>query len=188
MHPGGYTAALGNNDEDQTAYKQELLGFCMAAKALGAAAYATGWSGRAVFVLDCQSALQVVLQEGLRFNYLLKLVEQVRLPLRDLASAGVQLQYVWVPSHGKKPSWCAPPGLCSDLLRYLNDLVDKAAADCRQRRGGQGGRVEWWQRRSAASKWDLGAILASAAAGQLLRAKLQTAEGDSGVESSAWWR
>ncbi|CAE7401334.1 unnamed protein product [Symbiodinium microadriaticum] len=161
---------------DQTAYKQELLGFCMAAKALGAAAYATGWSGRAVFVLDCQSALQVVLQEGLRFNYLLKLVEQVRLPLRDLASAGVQLQYVWVPSHGKKPSWCAPPGLCSDLLRYLNDLVDKAAADCRQRRGGQGGRVEWWQRRSAASKWDLGAILASAAAGQLLRAKLQTAE------------
>ena len=184
VHPGGYTAALGNNDEDQTAYKQELLGFCMAAKALGAAASATGWSGRAVFVLDCQSALQVVLQEGLRFNYLLKLVEQVRLPLRDLASAGVQLQYVWVPSHGKNPSWCAPPGLCSDLLRYLNDLVDKAVADCRQRRGGQGGRVEWWQRRSAASKWELGAILASAAAGQLLRAKLQTAEGDSGVECS----
>ena len=97
VHPGGYTAALGNNDGDQTAYKQELLGFCMAAKALGAAASATGWTGRAVFVLDCQSALQVVLQEGLRFNYLLKLVEQVRLPLRDLASAGVQLQYVWAP-------------------------------------------------------------------------------------------
>ncbi|CAE7270798.1 hypothetical protein AK812_SmicGene40597 [Symbiodinium microadriaticum] len=96
-----YTAALGNNDEDQTAYKQELLGFCMAAKALCAAASATGWTGRAVFVFDYQSALQVVLQEGLRFNYLLKLVEQVRLPLRDLASAGAQLQYVWVPSHGK---------------------------------------------------------------------------------------
>ena len=184
VHPGGYTAALGNNDEDQAAFKQELLGFCMAATALRAAVSATGWTGRAVFVLDCQSALQVVLQKGLRFNYLLKLVEQVRLPLRDLASVGVQLQYVWVPSHGKKPNWCAPSGLCSDLLRYLNDLVDKAAADCRLRRGGQGGRVEWWQRRSAASKWELGAILASAASGQLLRAKLQSAEGGSGVECS----
>ena len=184
VHPGGYTAALGNNDEDQAAFKQELMGFCMAATALRAAVSATGWTGRAVFVLDCQSALQVVLLKGLRFNYLLKLVEQVRLPLRDLASVGVQLQYVWVPSHGKKPNWCAPLGLCSDLLRYLNDLVDKAAADCRQRRGGQGGRVEWWQRRSAASKWELGAILASAASGQLLRAKLQSADGGSGVECS----
>ena len=54
----------------------------------------------------------------------------------------------------------------------LNDLVDKAAADCRQRRGGQGGRLEWWQRGSSGPSWPL------------LRAKLQTAEGGSGVERS----
>ena len=33
------------------------------------------------------------------------------------------------------PKWEAPIGLCSDKLRELNEQADRAAADCRVRRG-----------------------------------------------------
>ena len=89
VQPGTYRCATGNGDEDQTAYKQELLGFEIAARALHEAAAATRWTGRVIFVLDCQSALQAVLGRSLRFNYLLKLVEKVRNSLRALDRLGV---------------------------------------------------------------------------------------------------
>ena len=47
VHPRGFTCATGNDDEDQSSFKQELLGFDCAARALSAAVRDTGWTGMA---------------------------------------------------------------------------------------------------------------------------------------------
>ena len=51
--------------------------------------------------------------------------------------------------------------------------MDKAAAECRRRRGGGRGREEHWRLRRLAAAWELGAIQASASAGALLHDKLR---------------
>ncbi|CAE7522837.1 unnamed protein product [Symbiodinium sp. CCMP2592] len=61
VQPGTYRGATGKGDEDQKAYKQELLGFELAARALHEAEAATRWTARLIFVFDCQSALQAQL-------------------------------------------------------------------------------------------------------------------------------
>ena len=173
VHPGGFTCATGNGDEDQSSFKQELLGFDCAASALAVAVRETGWTGRVVFALDSQSALRVVLRQDYRFCFLLRLVERTRASLLELAAMQVQSTFVWVPSHGKRPQWQPPSGLCADRVRWLNDRADRAAADCRHRRSGGRGRAEWWRLREVAGAWELGATQALAAAGQLLHAELR---------------
>ena len=173
VHPGGFTCATGNGDEDQSSFKQELLGFDCAACALSAAVRDTGWTGRVVFALDSQSALRVVLRQDYRFCFLLRLVERIRASLLELAAMQVQLTFLWVPSHGKRPQWHPPSGLCADRLRWLNDRADRAAADCRLRRSGGRGRAEWRRSREIAGVWELEAIQALAAASQLLYNELR---------------
>ena len=173
VHPGGFTCATGNGDEDQSSFKQELLGFDCAASALAEAVRDTGWTGRVVFALDSQSALRVVLRQDCRFCFLMRVVARTRASLLELAAMQVQLTYVWVPSHGKRPQWQPPSGLCADRLRWLNDRADRAAADCRHRRSGGRGRAEWWRLREVAGAWELGATQALASAGQLLHAELR---------------
>ena len=68
LSPGEAVRAAGNGDEDQAPFKQELLGFHAAASAVAAAAASCHWTGRAVFVLDCQSALAARLP-GTRVKY-----------------------------------------------------------------------------------------------------------------------
>ena len=53
-----FVCSAGNGDEDQTPYKQELLGFHLAATAVAEAASRSTWQGRAVFALDCKAALR----------------------------------------------------------------------------------------------------------------------------------
>ena len=168
VQPGGFLCALGNGEEDQSSYKQELLGFALAASAALEAARLAGWSGRIVFVVDCQAVLRVVLRRGEHFSYLLSIINQARQALSSLEASGVQLTYVWVPSHGKRPDWEAPLGLNTDLLRSMNDRADRAAAECRARRSGGHGRAEWWRLREEAASWELRATQATAAAGQAL--------------------
>ncbi|CAE7036298.1 unnamed protein product [Symbiodinium sp. CCMP2592] len=88
----------GNGEEDQTSYD-------LATRAALDAARSTGWTGRIVFVVDCQAVLRVVLRQGDHFSYLLHIVNQVRRALGSLEALGVQLTHAWVPSHGKRPSW-----------------------------------------------------------------------------------
>ena len=172
VHPGEFTCAMGNGDEDQSSFKQELLGFDFAAKAVCRAAAASQWARRVVFVLDCQSALSVVQRQGEGLCYLLKLVDSVKASLRALRDQGVAVTCVWVPSHGKRPRWQAPAGLCGDLLRALNDKADVAAGSCRKRRTAGGARETWWRLREEAKSWELRAILASASASEALHLEL----------------
>ena len=162
LSPGGYACATGNGDEDQTPFKQELLGFCAAASAFAAAAASCPWTGRAVFVLDCMSALNAR-HPGTREKYP-ALAANIRGALRAISDCGAQISYVWVPSHGKRPSWEAPLGMCTESLRLLNKKADRAAADCRNRRLLGSAREAWVQQRRAAEDWEFRAIMASSAA------------------------
>ena len=58
LAPGNFVCSTGNGDEDQTPYKQELLGFHLAATAVAEAASRSTWQGRAVSALDCKAALR----------------------------------------------------------------------------------------------------------------------------------
>ena len=55
------------------------------------------------------------------------LASEIRAALTRASMVGVQLSFVWVPSHGKRPAWEAPAGMCSELLRLLNNKADRAA-------------------------------------------------------------
>ncbi|CAE7528081.1 pol [Symbiodinium sp. CCMP2592] len=173
VHPGDFVCALGTADEDQSPFKQELLGFDFAAKALLKVAARSLWARRVVFVLDCQSALTLVLQKGDSFCYYLKIVDSIKASLRALRGHGVAVTCVWVPSHGKRPGWHAPPGLCGDLLRKLNASADEAAGACRLRRFSGGAIEAWWLHRNDARSWELRAIQASAASGEALHRELR---------------
>ena len=108
VQPGGFLCALGNGEEDQSSYKQELLGFALAASAALEATRLAGWSGRIVFVVDCQAVLRVVLRRGEHFSYLLSIIHQARQALGSLEACGVQLTYVWVPWQEARlggPAW-----------------------------------------------------------------------------------
>ena len=118
LHPGDYVCSGGHGHEDQCAFKQEMLAFDLGARATAAAAERSEWSGRAIFVLDCQSALTAVLGNGDKSVYPV-LVNSVRSALAALRRLGVQLSFVWVPSHGKRPLWEAPLGMCTETLRML---------------------------------------------------------------------
>ncbi|CAE7470983.1 unnamed protein product [Symbiodinium sp. CCMP2592] len=173
VHPGDFVCALGTAEEDQSPFKQELLGFDFAARAVVQAVARSLWARRVVFVLDCQSALSLVLQTGANFSYYLKLVDSVQASLRVLRGRGVAVSCVWVPSHGKRPGWQAPPGLCGDFLHRLTASADEAAGECRLRRFSGGAMEAWWQRRDAARAWELRAIQASAASDEALHCELR---------------
>ena len=51
VSPGEYTCAAGNGDEDQSSFKQELLAFSLAAKALDRAVQLCAWRGRVCCIL-----------------------------------------------------------------------------------------------------------------------------------------
>ncbi|CAE7330859.1 unnamed protein product, partial [Symbiodinium sp. CCMP2592] len=91
VQPGGYRCAIGNGEEDQTSYKQELLGLDLATRAALDAARSTGWTGRIVFVVDCQAVLRVVLRQGDHFSYLLHIVNHRFDELSDLLRPSVMV-------------------------------------------------------------------------------------------------
>ena len=123
-------------------------------------------------MLDCQSALTAVLSNGDNSVYPV-LVNSVRGALAALRRLAVQLSFVWVPSHGKRPLWEAPAGMCTETLRLLNAKVDREAAVCRQRRGQGSLREAWCRRREVADQWEYAAICAGSAAAALLKRKLE---------------
>ena len=153
VHPGGFTCATGNGDEDQSSFKQELLGFDCAASAPVAAVRDTGWAGRVVFALDSQSALKVVLRWTHRFCFLLGLVEDEGFFDPAGYVTGAADLHV-VPSHGKCAEWQRPsPGwqLCPRVLPLLCWALQRALeweAICRDPCGGSGPSRSSWRKPS----------------------------------------
>ena len=121
----------------------------------------------AVLRVDCKAALRTPTSAVARDKYP-GLASEIRAALTRASVVGVQLSFVWVPSHGKRPAWEAPAGMCSELLRLLNDKTDRAAEACRLRRFNHSRRQQWWHAKTLAAEWEYQAILASAAAGNLL--------------------
>ena len=129
--------------------QQELLGFHLAATAAAEAASRGTWQGRAVFALDCKAALRTPTSAVARDKYP-GLASEIRAALTRASAVGMQLSFAWAPSHGKRPAWEAAAGMCSELLRLLNDKAvfprshgsrrnaEAAAAQAKRRVGNSG--------------------------------------------------
>ena len=120
----------GTAAEDQTPYRQEVMGLHAALDSLHRV-WQPGCQPRVFLLTDCKAALTAV--EGPTCNpYSLGLMLQVVRDLRkDLAGRGCETSLLWVPSHGKHPRWRPAPEHDSCELRALNHAADVAAGECR---------------------------------------------------------
>ena len=85
-------------------------------------------------------------------------MEQVRHSLRVLCDLGIRADFVWTPSHGKKPRWAPPADLDGAYLRALNEAADAAAGRCMERRRHLSARAQWHRARQQAVEWEVQAL------------------------------
>ena len=74
---------------------------------------------------------------------------------RVLCELGIRADFVWTPSHGKKPLWAPWMGL---NLRALNEAADAAAGRCMERRRLLSDRAQWHRARQQAVEWEVQAL------------------------------
>ena len=134
--PGENTYATGNGDEDRSPYKQEVLGLRMASIAARRLAEGSAWDSLFLFVSDCQAVMRAFRRDHNNLNAynLPHLVREIQENFAAIRRTSARVRMVWVPSHGKKPCWEAPPELCTDFLRLLNDRADESGRACMERR------------------------------------------------------
>ena len=68
-----------------------------------------------------------------------------------MQECGIAVQLVWVPSHGKHPTWNPPQGLSGEKLRELNARADEAATAALQ--PGVNATRLWRAREQGARAW-----------------------------------
>ena len=123
----------------------------------------TSFSRRRLFVLsDCQSALAAVARPT--HCTLPLLAAEVARNFASVRALGLEIEFAWIPSHGKQTSW-SPPGewrVTAQACRLLNQKADEAADCAREAHAAVCTRPQWWRRWEAAKKWEEMAILASA--------------------------
>ena len=115
---------------------------------------------RVFFVVDCESAIQA-LEHDSGFDLAIVLTE-ARVLRQQLRDRGVQVDFLWTPSHGKRPSWKPPAGQSALRLRALNTAADEAAGSCMERRRRSSRRQAWATAVKRASEWEAKALTATA--------------------------
>ena len=156
---------VGDGREDQTPFKYELLAILVLLRALMTILIPKTCK---IFVLsDCQAALSAIQQP---WNCCLpSWAHETASRCEQLRSAGCQLLFQWVPSHGKQPGWrpCCP--LDANQCRFLNDKADEAANRCRKERACGSQRQQWFVLRERAAKWESDVIHIAAASAKMLQ-------------------
>ena len=146
--------ATGDASEDQAAYRQEALAFLALVRGL---LRLTGkCSGRVQILYDCEAVVA-----GIRCpeaSALPALMSEISCAAAVLEALQVHIDFIWVPSHGKRPLWSAPCGLDSSACRA---------------RWQYSARRRWHREYRASVSWETAAIKASAGASELLKAHLQ---------------
>ena len=110
-----------------------------------------------VCVVDCWSAIQS-LEGGYSFDMAL-LVQDIRRVRNALQMEGVSVQFLWTPSHGKRPDWSPAGDHDAGLLRQLNAAADVAAGACMSRRLAGSARAAWSLRQRQIIAWEYKAIM-----------------------------
>ena len=172
----------GTAEEDQTPYRQEVMGLHAALDSLNRV-WQPGCQPRVFLVTDCKAALTAI--EGPTCNpYSLGLMLQAVRDIRqDLVGRGCQISLLWVPSHGKHPRWRPAPEHDSCELRALNHAADVAAGDCMQARLTGSLRERWHAQCAATLEWELNTIRMAAACAERLHRHVLTVPLDAGVSS-----
>ena len=139
-----------DDSEDQSAFTCELKALQLLSCAL---LQLTSFSRRRLFVLcDCQSALAAV--DRPTHCALPLLAAEVARNFASVRALGLEIEFAWIPSHGKQTSW-RPPGEWSataQACRLLNQKADEAADRAREAHAAVCTRPQWWRRWEAAKK------------------------------------
>ncbi|CAE7475726.1 L96 [Symbiodinium sp. CCMP2592] len=165
IHRPECTLAFGDDLEDQEPYRLEVTAIFYMLRALRAAVAGTTsarpWTcSRVYFVVDCEAAIKAI-ETGAGFNLAIVIAEirALRLQLRDRR---VRTEFLWTPSHGKRPSWQPPAGHSALRLRALNTAADEAAGACMTRRLRGSRRQAWAAQLEHNTLWEVRAIEAAA--------------------------
>ena len=160
LHTTGITLAVGDCLEDQSPFRMELKAVHLLLRAMCDAVRQSSTQSvnchQLWIVIDCEAVIRAV-QGCQGFDYLL-LLEQVRHSRRVLGELGIKADFVWTPSHGKKPLWAPPAGLDGAHLRALNEAADAAAGRCMERRRHLSARAQWHRERQQAVEWEVQAL------------------------------
>ena len=161
--------ATGDDSEDQSAYRQEALA-CLAL-VRGLLQLAGKCSGKVQILCDCEAVRAGV--KCPEASALPALMSEISCAAAALEASELRIDFIWVPSHGKRPLWEAPCGLDSAACRALNANADAAANAARAYRWQYSARRRWHQEYRAAVSRETAAIKASAGASEILKAHLQ---------------
>jgi len=117
-----FSYADADEQEDQTPFRMELLALTVLFETL--VLCARGPRKITVFV-DCDSAIKAVFAPS--SCCLPLLAQRAQTAINNIRRRGIRVSLHWVPSHGKRPRWCAPEGYNAEDCRRLNDKADDAA-------------------------------------------------------------
>ena len=127
--------------------------------------------GRVQILYDCEAVVAGI--KCPEASALPALMSEISCAIAALQASHVHIDFIWVPSHGKRPLWSAPVGLNSSACRALNAKADAAANAARENRWLHSARRRWHREYRDAVKWETAAIRASAGASEMLKAHLQ---------------
>ena len=130
IHEPGCRLAFGDAYEDQQPYRLEVTAIWHLLRAISAAKDRSSglhpWVCQDVIcVVDCESAITAI--EGKRDFDLMLVLQDIRHFRQRLLGQGIDVSFVWCPSHGKRPKWAPPLGLDPQTLRELNTAADVVA-------------------------------------------------------------
>ncbi|OLQ08662.1 hypothetical protein AK812_SmicGene7782 [Symbiodinium microadriaticum] len=143
---GEASYALNLPGEDQSAYRAEVEGLLVVARALNRCRC----RGRVHILADCQSALTTVAGGGSNL-----LLSRRACAVFDALQGKIEVSKWWVPSHGKPAgsTWRCPP--CGEMVsRALNAHADRAARGCAGRVSAGSDRQRCARAREVAFGWE----------------------------------
>ena len=160
--------ADADEQEDQSPFRMELLALVMLFETL---VKCDTLPRLATVFVDCESALKALAAPG-RCGIPL-LAQRASDAIKGIRQQNICVSMHWVPSHGKRPGWCAPAGYAADECRRLNDKADDAARrHCEQRCRGADRQV-WAGQLVAAKAREVQVVRFSSLAGTRLEMHLQ---------------
>ena len=150
--------------EEQTPYAAEVCALVLILqRTLVILKEGERWVRRLVLVCDCLSAIETV-RDG--HGERRRLAAECRALLEAL-SQWIEVDFVWVPSHGKQSCrFLGHPEASEAQLRAWNAKADRIAVWTWEHLAESSARVRWWQHRSAGKVWEAKAIGALSAAAQ----------------------
>ena len=148
--------------EEQTAYAAEVCALALILRRIvGLLQTGPRRIRKLVLVSDCMSAIDTVCHgRGER-----RLLAAECRALLDQLACVIEVDFVWVPSHGKiSCRFRGHPGATEGQLRAWNAHADRAAGELWERLAAPSARAQWWRRRLAGQEWEHKALGALSAA------------------------